>query len=113
MSSDVQDVEESLRILVSTLPGERAMRPDFGAGFQDLLFESMDTSTQTLFFDRVKTAITRYEPRVEVINIWLDTTFLPEGRVAINVEYEIRGANTRFNFVYPYYLTEGSRIEQP
>ncbi|WP_020570409.1 GPW/gp25 family protein [Neolewinella persica] len=112
MSSGPQDVAESLRILISTLPGERAMRPDYGAAFQDLLFESMDTTTQTEFFDRIRIALLQYEPRILVDKLALDTSFLTEGRVELVVDYRIRATNTRYNFVYPFYLEEGSLLEQ-
>lgn len=112
MSSGPQDVAESLRILVGTLPGERAMRPDYGAALQDLLFASMDTTTQTEFFDRIRIALLQYEPRILVDSLVLNTDFLPEGRVELVVDYRLRANNTRYNFVYPFYLEEGSLIEQ-
>ncbi|MEM7574076.1 MAG: GPW/gp25 family protein [Bacteroidota bacterium] len=112
MSSGPQDVAESLRVLVSTLPGERAMRPDFGAAFQDLLFESMDTTTQTQFFDRIRVALLEYEPRIVVDKLELNTDFLTEGRVELLVDYRIRSTNNRYNFVFPFYLEEGSLIDQ-
>ncbi len=112
MSSGPRDVAESLRILVGTLPGERAMRPDYGAAFQDLLFSSMDTTTQTEFFDRIRIALLQYEPRIQVDKLSLDTSFLAEGRVELVVDYRIRANNTRYNFVFPFYLEEGSLIEQ-
>jgi len=112
MSSGPQDVAESLRILISTLPGERAWRPDYGAAFQDMLFESMDTNTQTEFFDRIRIALLQYEPRILVDKLELDTDFLTEGRVELIVDYRLRATNTRYNFVYPFYLEEGSLIEQ-
>lgn len=112
MSSGPRDVAESLRILVSTLPGERAMRPDYGAAFQDLLFASMDTTTQTEFFDRIRMALLQYEPRILVEQLTLNTDFLTEGRVELIVDYRLRSNNTRYNFVYPFYLEEGSLIDQ-
>ena len=112
MSVGPVDIAESLRILVSTLPGERAMRPDYGAAFQDLLFASMDTTTQTEFFDRIRMALLRYEPRILVEKLALETAYLTEGRVELVVDYRIRTNNTRYNFVHPFYLEEGSLIEQ-
>lgn len=111
MSRGARNVEESLRILVGTIPGERVMLPRFGMGSRDLLFESMDTGTQTLFFDRVRTAILRYEPRIEVIDLRLNTEFLTDGRLELVMEYQLRATNSRFNFVYPFYVAEGSQIE--
>jgi phage baseplate assembly protein W len=113
MRSGVADIEESLRILISTLPGERVMLPEFGAAVRDLVFEGMDTGTQTLLFDRLQTAVLRFEPRIEVLTLELDDRFLVDGYVLLTLEYRVRATNSRFNFVYPYYLAEGSQIELP
>ncbi len=113
LSAGTQDIEESLRILIGTLPGERVMLPEYGASVRDLLFESMDTGTQTLLFDRMKTAILRFEPRIEVLELSLDNRFLTEGRIELRLDYRVRATNSRFNFVYPFYLAEGSQVETP
>ena len=113
MSTGVTDIEESLRILLATLPGERVMLPQYGASVRDLLFERMDTGTQTEFLDRVRTAILRYEARIEVLDLRLNTNSLAEGRVLLELHYRPRSANTRFNFVYPFYLNEGSQVTLP
>jgi len=113
MSHDLKDIEESLRILIGTLPGERVMLPEYGAAMSDLLFESMDTGTQTLFFDRLKTAVLQHEPRIEILNLELDNSFLTEGRIMLTLDYRVRATNSRFNFVYPFYVAEGSQIDTP
>lgn len=113
MASGRTDIEQSLRILMGTLPGERSMLPAYGIGVADLVFETMDTTTQTEFLDRVRTAILRFEPRVEVLRLNLDTTELASGLLSLEVDYRPRSTNTRFNFVYPFYRNEGSQIDLP
>jgi len=56
--------------------------------------------------------LVQYEPRIIVDKLELDTAFLTEGRVELNVDYRLRATNTRYNFVYPFYLEEGSLIDQ-
>lgn len=112
-SSDRRDVEEALRILVGTLPGQRVMLPDFGTGMRDLVFGGTDVGSQTLLFDRLRTAVLQYEPRIEVLELSLDDSRITEGVVELRMAYRIRSTNSRFNFVHPFYRTEGSQIPTP
>lgn len=113
MTEAEEDIYRSLEILVTTGLGERVMLPEYGCNMEDMMFEPMDTATQTLLFDRVKTAILYYEPRIAVENISLQTERLTEGVILIEVEYRVRATNSRFNFVYPFYKNEGSDIPDP
>jgi len=110
MTEAEEDIYRSLEILVSTGLGERVMLPEYGCNLEDLIFEPMDTATQTLLFDRVRTAILYYEPRIEVENILLQTDRIMEGIILIEVAYRVRATNSRFNFVFPFYKNEGSNI---
>ena len=113
MTSGEEDIDRSLEILLSTSLGERVMLPEYGANMEELLFEPIDTGLQTLIFDRLTTAILYYEPRIEVEEIILDTSQVLEGTLLIKIDYRVRATNSRFNFVYPFYLTEGSEIKIP
>jgi hypothetical protein len=61
--------------------------------------------------DRIQTAILYFEPRIDAKNISLDTTDEREGVVLIEIDYVVRSSNSRFNFVYPYYIDEGTEIQ--
>lgn len=113
MTSGQEDIDRSLEILLSTALGERVMLPDYGSNMEEMLFEPIDTGLQTLIFDRIKTAILYYEPRIEVEDLVLDTDRAAEGMLIITIAYRVRATNSRFNYVYPFYLTEGSQIDIP
>jgi phage baseplate assembly protein W len=113
MTTGQEDIDRSLEILLSTALGERVMLPNYGSNMEELLFEPIDTGLQTLIFDRINTAILYYEPRIEVEDILLDTERVNEGVLIITVAYRVRATNSRFNFVYPFYLTEGSQVDNP
>lgn len=113
MTSGEEDIQRSLDVLLSTALGERVMLPEFGSNLEDLLFEPIDTGLQTLLFDRIRTAILYYEPRIEVEDILLQTDRVTEGVILIEVIYRVRATNSRFNFVFPFYKTEGSGIDVP
>lgn len=109
MVSDMEDINQSLDILLSTYLGERVMQPKYGCNLNDYLFEGLSSSTIGYIKDRVSNAILYYEPRILAENIEVtsdDSTDLLEGRFLISVEYTIPGTNSRFNYVYDYYKNE-------
>lgn len=110
MVADVEDIHQSLQILLTTRIGERIMRPGYGCNTERLLFEPLNTSLQTYMQDLVKRAILRYEPRIKLDKVSLEPTPL-EGRILLKVDYTVKGTNSRYNFVYPFYLEEGSGID--
>ena len=111
MISDEEDIESSLEILLSTRQGERIMRPDYGCNLDELVFETLTTTFKTYIKDLVSTAILYHEPRIEVNKIELDDTGELEGRILIKIEYTVRSTNSRFNFVFPFYLAEGTEVK--
>jgi hypothetical protein len=111
MTTQVEDIERSLEILLTTSLGERIMQPRYGCNTDDLMFESLDTGTKTIMIDRIKTAILFFEPRIEAKKIEIDTTNEIEGQVLLRIEYEIPTTNSRFNFVFPFYKSEGTELD--
>jgi hypothetical protein len=109
--SDVDDIQSSLEILLTTRPGERVMRPDYGCNLDELVFEPLTTTFKTYIKDLISTAILYYEPRIEVNSIDLDDTGELEGRILIVIDYTISATNTRFNFVYPFYKNEATDLK--
>jgi uncharacterized protein len=106
IASHEDDIRQAVRIVLGTRPGERLMRPDFGAGLADLVFEPANTTTMTLAKRRVEEALIRWEPRIDSIQVTVTAT-PPLGRLDINIDYRVRATNTFYNLVYPFYLTEG------
>ncbi len=111
MLSDVDDIQSSLEILLTTRPGERVMRPDYGCNLDELVFEPLTTTFKTYIKDLISTAILYYEPRIEVNSIDLDDTGELEGRILIVIDYMVSATNTRFNFVYPFYKNEATDLK--
>jgi phage baseplate assembly protein W len=111
MVGGVDDVHESLGILLGTQLGERIMRPEYGCDLRQVLFEDLDASAVAYLRDLVRTAVLYHEPRVRLEQLTL--TPLPlEGRVDIAVEYVVRATNSRHNYVYPFYLREGTNVRR-
>lgn len=104
-----EDVKQSLRILLSTAPGERVMHPTFGCGLRRMVFEQITESTITEIKDIVSRAVLFFEPRITLERIDVDAEDPLEGVLRVLLEYTIRTTNTRTNMVYPLYLTEGGQ----
>ncbi|GGC44633.1 baseplate protein [Parapedobacter defluvii] len=112
MLSDGEDIRSSLEILLSTRPGERVMLPNYGCNLDELLFEPLTTTMKTYMKDLIQTAILYHEPRIAVDKIELMDTGEMEGRILINIEYTIRSTNSRFNYVFPFYIQEGTEVKR-
>lgn len=106
MSTGIRDIEESLRIIFTTALGEIIMNPLFGCALEDSVFEVMNTSRISYLETLIRTAIIYHEPRIDADQVTVEPDH-NAGILLIGVGYKVRGANSRFNFVYPYYLTEG------
>ena len=107
--SDVEDIQESLHILLSTSLGERVMLPNYGCNLRDYQFEPVNNTFLGFVEDLVRRAILFFEPRIEVERITItqpEDFGLLEGRLCIAVEYLIPDTNSRNNFVYDFYLRE-------
>ncbi|MCI5134964.1 MAG: hypothetical protein D3920_07815 [Candidatus Electrothrix sp. AW2] len=104
------DIASSLEILLSTRPGERIMQPEYGCNLDELMFEQLDTRIKTLMADKVESAILYHEPRIRLEHVRLDDSQGHEGVVLIEIVYQVKSTNSRFNFVYPYYKQEGTDI---
>lgn len=99
-----EDINQSLHIILSTSFGERVMRPNFGCNLKDFQFEPLNIGFLTYLQDVVTTALIYHEPRIRVDNISIKTDDQLEGKLLITVDYTIKTSNSRFNFVYDYYL---------
>ena len=110
MISFEEDIRQSLIILLSTTPGERMFRFDYGCNIRRWVFEEMTLSNETLIIDCISDAILYYEPRIDVERISLDTRDVLDGTLLINIDYRIRQTNSRSNIVYPYYIKEGTNL---
>ena len=108
MAEFEDDIRQAIRIILDTDPGERAMRPDFGAGLRALVFEPINTHTMALARHRVEQALVLWEPRIDSVTVQVSAR--PEqGLMTIEVRYRVRTTNTFYNLVYPFYLTNEGR----
>ena len=110
MTEKEEDINRSLQILLTTRTGERIMQPKYGCNMDEMVFEPLSTQVKTIIKDKIKTAILYLEPRIDVTSITINTTNELEGEILIEIEYVVRATNNRFNFVFPYYINEGTEL---
>ena len=104
-----EDIRQSIMIIMGTEPGERIMRPDFGAGLNRFVFEPINTTTMALVRTRVHEALVDWEPRIEVVNVKVTPDVNEKNLLLIDTSYRIRSTNTLHNLVYPFYLQEATQ----
>jgi phage baseplate assembly protein W len=102
-----EDIREAIRIILGTDPGERTMRPEFGAGLGQFVFEPVNTATVTRMQRQVRDALVVWEPRIDVEDVTVTPEGDPVGVLMVEVVYRVRATNARANLVYPFYLQEG------
>lgn len=110
MVSNEVDIHESLVILFGTVAGERLFEPKYGLDMHEMMFEPMSTTMRTLLLDRVRTAILIHEPRIKVITLSVDSPDPNTGQLNIQLDYEVRATNSRFNLVFPFYKTDSNEL---
>lgn len=101
------DIEQAIRLVLSTAPGERVMRPEFGCGIHRYAFATIDTTTVTMIEDDVRDALARWEPRIELLDVDAELVDPDTGKLEIDIRYRVRETNSEHNFVYPFYFAEG------
>ena len=88
-SAGEPNVREAICIILRTRPGERLMRPDFGCGLDRFLFEPNSTGTLRLIQEEVKRALTRWEPRIALDDIRVETNPADPRAVDITIAYTL------------------------
>jgi phage baseplate assembly protein W len=102
------DIRQSLYILLSTIPGERVMLPDYGCPVHEHVFDLAGETLFTHLQTMIANAILYYEPRIKVEDINVTMPNQLDGQLLIDIDYVIIQTNTRNNLVIPYYLTEAT-----
>ncbi len=104
-----EDIRQSIMIILETAPGERVMRPKFGCGIHELVFEAVDSTVIQLIRSTVEEALRRCEARIDVLSINVDEEATSEGKLLVEIEYRVRKTNQSGNLVFPFYFREGGQ----
>lgn len=106
MVAEQAAVRQSILLLLTTRPGERVMRPDYGCDLQSLVFSPNDPTTHGLAIHYVRQALQRWEPRIDILQLDAASNEGDPGRMDIFLEYRVRRTARRENLIIPVRLTE-------
>lgn len=101
-------IEQSIWLILSTSLGERVMRPQYGCGIHDLVFEPNNPTTVARLVDQVRRALVAQEPRIAVLDVTAETSASQPSLLLIHVDYRINENNAIANMVYPFFVREGA-----
>jgi phage baseplate assembly protein W len=111
LARDEMDIEQAIELILATAPGERPMRPEFGCGVHDFVFDSIDATTVGRMELAIRDALDRWEPRVFVETVEFNLDEVADGRLIIDIGYRVRVTNTMRNLVYPFYVIPAEELE--
>jgi len=106
-SSGEQDIQEAIWIILSTAPEERQMLPGFGCGIHSYVFAPNSPATRGHIAHEVRQALTKWEPRLDVSDVRVESGAGEPNKLLIRVDYKVRSTNAFHNLVYPFYINEG------
>lgn len=109
LAHEDEDVREAISVILGTAPGERPMRPEFGCGIHDHVFESVDAYLVGRLEQEVRRALDRWEPRIDVLTVELSIEPSSDGGmvnelVVIDITYRLRSTSDVRNLVHPFYV---------
>jgi phage baseplate assembly protein W len=104
LSHGVTDIEQAIRMILGTAPGERPMRPEFGCAVHDLVFDTIDAEMVGKVEAAVHRALARWEPRIDVESLDFDLAAVDQGKLIITITYRVVTTSRLYNLVYPFYV---------
>ena len=104
-----ESVRQGIFLVLSTAKGERVMRPDFGCGIHELVFAPNDATTRGMAESEVHEALRQWEPRIEVLRVTAASDGSQGERLLVSVDYRVSKTDSRFNLVFPFYLSRPLR----
>ncbi|QSQ23058.1 GPW/gp25 family protein [Pyxidicoccus parkwayensis] len=107
MVEEHASIRQAVLLLLTTTPGERVMRPDYGCELHRLLFSSNDDTTAGLAIHYVRRALERWEPRINVLHLDATRSSDEPHRLDISLEYRVRATGRTERLAYPFSLAGG------
>ncbi|WP_316632411.1 GPW/gp25 family protein [uncultured Flavobacterium sp.] len=112
LSANETNINESINVILNTSKGERTLESGFGSGLQQYMFKKIDNTLKGEIIETIKFALLRYEPRILVQDVKVASTDVLNGKMEILISYIYSKTNTRHNYVFPFYLKEGTNLDR-
>ena len=104
LTNEFNELDQAIRIILSTSPGQRVMRPTFGCRLHELVFAPNDSQTAARARRYVEEALGMWEPRIRVVTIEVGPDPDAANRLLIEIEYQVKATHDRRSLVHPFYL---------
>lgn len=101
--SGSREIEQAMRLILSTYPGERPMRPNFGSRLRDFIFDGATWENAIAIAAEVRASLLQWEPRANVADVLVAPEAADPGVLMIDIVYTVKGTNDPRNLVFPFY----------
>ncbi len=108
-----REIEEAIRLILATAPGERPMRPEFGCRVHDHVFAPVNAATAGAIAHDVRSALEQWEPRIDLQDVLVSFDRAEAGTLYIDIRYTISGINDPRNLVFPFYVIPQEPTDSP
>lgn len=106
LANGERDIAQSIHLILSTIPGERPMRPEFGCRAWELVFAPADSETSSLMTYYITDALRFWEPRIEVNNVEIFRDLGDNGGLLAEINYVIKATHDPRSIVYPFFIVD-------
>jgi len=89
-----QSVRDSIRIILTTRPGEQLMQPFFGAGLQNFLDEGNTVAVRRQIQTAILNSLQTYETRIAVDDVEVETVPGLSSQIHVQIHYRLLRTNT-------------------
>ena len=110
LASGERDIEQAIRIILETAPGERVMRPEFGCRIHELVFAPRNSATEGLLMHYIQEALEQWEPRINLQEVDIAPDAGGGSTLLVEIKYRIKDTHDERSIVYPFYLTGEEEI---
>ncbi len=106
LANGERDIEQAIHLILSTIPGERVMRPEFGCRAWELVFAPINSDTAALMVHYINEALERWEPRIEVIQVDMFRDETQDSGLLAEIQYNIKATHDPRSIVYPFFIAD-------
>lgn len=104
LTNEDNEISQAIYLILSTYPGERVMRPDFGCRIHDFVFAPANSATASGIEGEVKAAILQWEPRIILTSVRATPDQSADGLMMVEIKYELKSSRDPRALIFPFYL---------
>ncbi len=104
LTGNRNELDQAIRIILATSPGQRVMRPTFGCRLNELVFAPNNSHTAAKARRYVEEALGMWEPRINVEHVDIRPDSETGHQLLIEIEYTVKVTHDRRSLIYPFYL---------